>query len=94
MKRHNNRFTLKYRAFSILQNTIEEVVNKSMRLWKVLYKNIDDGFYKEYKEKASAKTKEAKEERRKKVEEKKIEEKKDEEKEEEINKGDDQEQSV
>ena len=42
VKRNNNRFTPKYRAFSILQNKIEEVVNKSTRLWKILYKNIDD----------------------------------------------------
>ena len=37
VKRHNNRFTPK----SILQNKIEEVVNNSTRLWKVLYKKID-----------------------------------------------------
>ena len=36
VKRHNNRFTPKYRAFSILQNKIEEVVQKSTRLWKVV----------------------------------------------------------
>ena len=90
VKRHNNRFTPKYKAFSILQNKIDEVVNKSTRLWKVLYKKIDDVFDKEYKAEASAKTKEAKEERRKKVEEKKIEEKKGEEKE-EIRKGEEQE---
>ena len=78
VKRHNNKFTAKYRAFSILQNKIEEVVNKSTRLWNFLYKNIDDGFDKEYKEESVAKLKEAREERRKRVEEKKIEEKKDE----------------
>ena len=88
MKRHNNKFTPKYRAFSILQNKIEEVVNKSTRLWKVLYKNIDDVFDEEYKEEAISKPKEAREERRKRVEEKMIEEDKNEEKEEEMNKGD------
>ena len=76
MKRHNNRFTPKYRAFSILKNKIDEVVNKSTRLWKVLYKKIDDVFDEEYKAKASAKAKETKEFKRKKVEEKKVEEKK------------------
>ena len=90
VKRNNNRFTPKYRAFSILQNKIEEVVNKSTRLWKILYKKIDDIFDKEYNEEEIAKPKEAREERRKRVEEKKIEEKKDEEKEEEMNKGDEQ----
>ena len=75
-KRHKNSFTPKYRAFSILQNKIEEVVNKSKRLWKFLYKKIDDVFDEEYKAEASAKTKEEKEERRKKVEEKRVEEKK------------------
>ena len=94
VKRHNNGFTPKYRAFSILQNKIEEVVNKSTRLWKVLYKKIDDVFDEECKEEASAKTKEEKEERRKRVEEKKIEEKKDEETEEEMSKGEEQDQSV
>ena len=55
VKRHNNGFTPKYRAFSILQNKIEEVVNKSKRLWKFLYKKIDDVFDEEYKAEASAK---------------------------------------
>ena len=91
IKRHNNRFTPKYREFSILQNKIEEVVNKYTRLWKVLYKKIDDFFDEEYKEEVAAKPKEAREERRKRVEEKKIEEKKNEEKEEEMNKGNEQE---
>ena len=63
-KRHNNRFTPKYKAFNVLQNKIEEVVNKSTRLWKVLYKKIDDVLDKEYKEEASAKTKDSREERR------------------------------
>ena len=67
IKRHNNRFTPQYRAFSILQNKIEEVVNKSTRLWKVFYKKIDDVFDEEYKEEAIAKPKEAREERRKRV---------------------------
>ncbi|MFA1084100.1 hypothetical protein, partial [Klebsiella pneumoniae] len=68
-------------------NKIDEVVNKSTRLWKVLYKKTDDVFDEEYKEEASTKPKEAREERKKRVEEKKIEEKKDEEKEEEMRKG-------
>ena len=68
-KRHNNRFTPKYRAFSILQNKIEEVVQKSTRLWKVIYEKVDDVFDEEYKAEASAKIEERKEERRKKKEE-------------------------
>ena len=79
VKRHNNRFTPKYRAFSIFQNKIEEVVRKSTKLWKIIYKKIDDVFDEEYKVEASAKEKETNEERRKKVEEKKVEEKKEEE---------------
>ena len=75
-KRHNNRFTPKYRAFSILQNKIEKVVSKSTKLWKIIYKKIDDAFDEEYKVEASAKIKEEKEARRKKGEEKKVEEKK------------------
>ena len=47
VKRHNNRFTPKYRAFSILQNKIEEVVQRTTRLWKVIYKKIEDVFEKE-----------------------------------------------
>ena len=59
-KRHNNRFTPKYRAFSILQNQIEEVVRKSTKVWKIIYKKIDDVFDEEYKAEASAKKKETK----------------------------------
>ena len=59
VKRHNNRFTPKYRALSILQNKIEEVINKSTRLWKILYKKIDDFFDEEYKEEEVTKPKEA-----------------------------------
>ena len=44
VKRHNYRFTPKYREFSILQNKIEEVVQKTTRLWKVIYKKVDDVF--------------------------------------------------
>ena len=36
-KKHGNKFSPKYRAFNILQNKIEEVVNKSTRLWKSIY---------------------------------------------------------
>ena len=75
VKRHNSRFTPKHRAFSILQNKIEEVVRKSTRLWKIIYKKIDDVFDEEYKADVSAKKNEMKE-TRKKVEEKKQEEKK------------------
>ena len=60
VKRHNSRFTLKHRAFSILQNKIEEVVRKSTKLWKIIYKKIDDVFDEEYKVEASAKIKETK----------------------------------
>ena len=92
VKMHNNKFKRKYREFSILQNKIEEVVQKSTRFWKTLYKKTDDVFDEEYKAKASAKP----EERRKKREEKKeveknVEEEKkveEERKGEEINKGD------
>ena len=92
-KRHNSRFIPKYRAFFILQNKIDEVVRKSTKLWKIIYKKIDDVFDEEYKAEASAKIKETKEEIRKKVEEKKVKEKKvegekkdEEEKEEEMSK--------
>ena len=53
-------------------------MNKSTKLWKIIYKKIDDVFDEEYKVEASAKKKEGKEERRKKVEEKKDEEKEEE----------------
>ena len=69
VKRNNNRFTPKYRAFSILQNKIEEVVQKFTRLWKLVYKKVDDVFDEEYKAETSAKIEERKEERRKKKEE-------------------------
>ena len=36
-KKYGNRFSPKYRAFSILQNTIEYVVKKSTLMWKVIY---------------------------------------------------------
>ena len=76
VKRHNNRFTANYRAFSILQNKFEEVVQKSTRLWKVIYKKVDDIFDEEYKAKASVKIEERKEERRMNKEEKTVEEEK------------------
>ena len=63
VKRQNNRFTPKYGAFSILQNKIEGVVQKSTRLWTVVYKKVDDVFDEEYKVEASAKIQEIKEER-------------------------------
>lgn len=68
-------------------------MSKTTKVWKIIYKKIDDVFDEEYKVEASAKIKEIKEARRKKVEEKKVEEKKveeekkdEEEKEEEISK--------
>ena len=75
-KRHNSRFAPKYRAFSILQNNIEEVVRKYSKVWKIIYKKIDDVFDEEYKVEASSKIKETKEARRKKGEERKVEENK------------------
>ena len=37
-KKHGIKFSSKYRAFNILQNNIEDVVNKSTELWKLIYK--------------------------------------------------------
>ena len=37
VKKYAVRFTPKYRAFSILQNNIEDVVKKSTQIWKVTY---------------------------------------------------------
>ena len=91
VKRNNNRFTPKYRAFSILQNKIEEVMQESTRLWKIVYKKVEDVFEEEYEAEASAKL----EQRREKEAEKRTKEKGEEEKiieeekeKEEINKGD------
>ena len=36
-KKHGARFSPKYRAFQILQNQIEDVVQKSTSIWKVIY---------------------------------------------------------
>ena len=36
-KKHDNKFSPKYRAFNILQNNIEDVVNKSTQMWKLIY---------------------------------------------------------
>ncbi len=63
-KKHGGKFTPKYRAFNILQNKIEDVVNKSTQLWKTIYKITDDKDEEANKEKASAKEK---------IEEKKVE---------------------
>ena len=91
VKRHNKRFTPKYRAFFILQNKIEEVMQESTRLWKIVYKKVEDVFEEEYEAEASAKL----EKRREKEAEKRTEEKGEEEKimeeekeNEEINEGD------
>ena len=36
-KKHGTKFSPKYRAFNILQNNIEDVVNKSTKIWKLIY---------------------------------------------------------
>lgn len=36
-KKYDGRFAPKYREFSILQNNIEDVVKKSIQMWKVIY---------------------------------------------------------
>ena len=36
-KKHGNKFSPKYKVFSILQNNIEDVVNKSTKMWKLIY---------------------------------------------------------
>ena len=80
VKRHNNRFTPKHRAFSILKNKIEDVVTKSTRLWRIVYKKIEDVYNEKYKAEASARKKQMKElgikEKEKKQVEKKVEEEK------------------
>ena len=36
-KKHERKFAPKYRAFSILQNKIEDVVKKSTLMWRLIY---------------------------------------------------------
>ena len=36
-KKYGSKFIPKYRAFSILQNNIEDVVKKSTLMWKLIY---------------------------------------------------------
>ena len=36
-EKYGNQFASKYRAFSILQNQIEDVVKKSTQMWKLIY---------------------------------------------------------
>ena len=36
-KKHKRKFSPKYRAFNIIQNNIEDVVNKSTKIWKLIY---------------------------------------------------------
>ena len=36
-KKHGRKFSPKYRAFNILQNKIEDVVNKSTKIWNLIY---------------------------------------------------------
>lgn len=56
-KKHCVKFAPKYRTFSILQNKIEEVVQKSIRLWKSIYNITDD---KDGQEEEDAETNKAK----------------------------------
>ena len=72
VKRHNNRFTPKYRAFFILLNRMEEIVQRTMKSWKNLYKRIEDFLEEEYKEEAAIPIEERK--KRKEEEEKRREE--------------------
>ena len=75
VKRHNTRFTPKYREFSILQNKMEDVVQRTTRSWKNLYKKIEDVLEEEYKEQASTKPEERRKWKEEKTEaEKKVEE--------------------
>ena len=98
-KRHNRKFSPKYRAFCILQNKIEDVVNKSTQLWKSIYKTKNDVYEEEYKVEASTKRKEEKEigkreEEKKGEEKKKEEEKKGEEEKVEVNKEEEEEKTT
>ena len=95
-KRHNSKFSPKNRAFCILQNKIEDVVSESTKLWKSIYKSIDDVFDEKYKAEASSKKREAKDigkkeekrsEEEKKGEEGRVEEEVNKEEEENIAKG-------
>ena len=36
-KKHGSEFCPKYKAFNILQNSIEDVVKKSTLMWKLIY---------------------------------------------------------
>ena len=36
-KKYGSRFQPKYRAFNILQNNIEDVVQKTTQMWKLIY---------------------------------------------------------
>ena len=37
LKNYTRKFTSKYRAFNILQNKVEDVVQKTTLIWKSLY---------------------------------------------------------
>jgi hypothetical protein len=92
-KKHAGKFTPKYRAFSILQNKIEDVVNTSTKIWKLIYglTTVKDGEEDPLKEQHTEKGEKAKPSEREKVEEK-IEEKGEEkEVDEEIEKGEEEE---
>lgn len=75
-KRHNNKFSPKYSALCILQNKIQDIVNKSTQLWNSIYKATDDVYEEEYTIEARTKREETKETKEKKEEEKGEEEKK------------------
>ena len=93
-KKHSSNFSPKYRAFCILQNKIEEVVNNSTKFWKSIYKlttnkDVEEGQNVDAnKVEASAKEKEDKIEEKKGEEEKKDEDQKEKGEEEETQKGD------
>ena len=36
-KKHERKFAPKYKTFNILENNIEDVVNKSTKMWKLIY---------------------------------------------------------
>ena len=83
-KKHAGKFTPKYRAFNILQNKIEDVINKSTKIWKLIYglTTVKDGEEDPLEEQHTKKGDKVEPNEREKIEEK-IEEKGEEEKEDE-----------
>ena len=63
-RKHSSKFAPKYKAFSILQNKIEDVVSKSTLMWKSIYKVTNDK--EDETNKVEVSTKEQEEEKRKK----------------------------